>query len=137
MNKFFINNAKKNFGLDAIYLDSLAFLFLLVNMLNLLNTIWIYSRYFLGYPWSYLISNKSIKNTNRDSYIKATNIKYIYIRNIYIKNICTSDISAKNIYIKSAFIKSIDGKSVYIKSDSFGYALIISIFIINVTIEGI
>lgn len=47
--KFFFNNAKMFFWLNTIYLDSLTFTSLLINMSDLFNIILTYSKYFSDY----------------------------------------------------------------------------------------
>lgn len=74
--------------IDARYLDSLASVFVFVNILNIIP----YSKSSLGFLQPSLFNSKSTKSINKIAYIRSDNIRSTCIRNIYAKSIYTRDI---------------------------------------------
>lgn len=74
---------------------------------------------FLNYLQPYLTGNNCIKDTDRDTYILAVDIKNTYARDIYTKDTCIKNIFyAKNSYIKNIFIGNAYIKSIYYIRDT-------------------
>lgn len=94
---------------DIGYLNSLAFVFALVNILNIL----ICFKKFPSFLQLNLSDSKNAKSINRVACIRAVGIKSNYIRNTYAKNTTRNTFFIKSTYIKDVFVKIAYTQSTY------------------------
>lgn len=116
------------FCLDIGYLDSLAFLSLLIHAPNTLT----YSKGFLGFLPSLSIKETGAKSANISGpWLSNTCDKAFFIRNAYVKGISTNSTCIANTYIEKAYTRGICISSTYAKK-----AWIVGAYIESVCIGG-
>lgn len=92
-----MNNPIIFFCLDAGYLNSLAFIFALINTSNILTC----SKKFLDFL------QQNLFNNNKITYIGAVSIRNTCIKAIYAKSTCIKDTDIKDFF----FARNVDVKS--------------------------
>lgn len=101
-----------SFYLDA---NNWAFACLLVNVSNLSDTVLTYSECILGYLWSFLASDESTRNTDKNFYLVAVGIGSTCVKNTHINSIYITSAWIRFISIKGTSIRGICVKKIFIK----------------------
>lgn len=103
------------FYLDAEYFDSLAFVFVSVNVSNIFTCL----KGFSSFLQSSSPDSKDAKGINSVAYIRAPAIGSTCTRDSYAKNISAEDISsAGGVYVKGTIVRGTYTESIYVHDAS-------------------